>query len=88
VTVSSGIGLYDLPAGSYFVDLGPTAGTITGRSDVSAALNPVCAAATDPAALGAGDVAALVPSTKPSWFLPLPPPPTEGGRPLSLSVLY
>ena len=81
--VAPGVGLYDLPAGSYFVDVYPPAGTITGRSDASDALNPTCAAANDVAALGAGNVLALMPSTKPSWFLPLPPPPTAGGQPLT-----
>ncbi|HSY38794.1 MAG TPA: hypothetical protein VLA79_04675, partial [Polyangia bacterium] len=82
-SVNSGLGLYDLPAGSYFVDVSPTAGTLTGRSDVSGALTPTCAAATDVAALGAGNVFAVMPSTKPSWFLPLPPPPIAGGQPLT-----
>ncbi len=82
-TVGPGLGLYDLPAGAYFVDVYPTAGTITGRSDASGALNPTCAAATDVATLGAGNIFALMPSTKPSWFLPLPPPPTSGGQPLT-----
>ncbi len=82
VSAGAGVGLYDLPAGSYFVDVSPPAGTLTASSDASGALTPTCAAATDVAALGAGNVFALVPSTKPSWFLPLPPPPTAGGQPL------
>ena len=86
LTGASVLGLYDLPAGSYFVDVSPTAGTLTGSSDVSGALTPTCAAATDVAALGAGDVFAMVPSTKPSWFLPLPPPPILDGQPLTPSV--
>jgi hypothetical protein len=86
LTGTSQLWLYDLPAGSYFVDVSPTAGTLTGSSDVSGALTPTCAAATDVAALGAGDVFAMVPSTKPSWFLPLPPPPILDGQPLTPAV--
>jgi hypothetical protein len=29
----------------------------------------------------------LVPATKPSWFLPLPPPRNAGGQPLTPSVV-
>jgi hypothetical protein len=87
LTITDGLGLYSLPAGSYFVDVRPTAGTITGRSDASGRLNSTCAAVSDATAPGVGSVVALVPSTKPSWFLPLPPPPIAGGEPLTPSVL-
>ena len=84
---TSRLGVYALPAGSYFVDVSPIAGTITGSSDASGTLNASCAAASDATALGAGSVVALVPSTNPSWFLPLPPPPIAGGQSLTPSVL-
>jgi hypothetical protein len=87
VTVAAGVGLYDLPPGSYFVDVSPAAGTITGRLDRSGALNPICTAATDETMVVAGNLVALVPSTKPRWFLPLPPPPAAAGQPLIPSVL-
>jgi hypothetical protein len=87
LAVNGGLGFYDLPAGSYFVDVRPTDGTITGSSDASGTLNPTCAAATDVTAPGVGSVVALVPSTKPSWFLALPSPPIAGGQPLTASAL-
>jgi hypothetical protein len=44
---------YDLPAGSYYLRYGPAPGTMTPTGDASAALNPVCAGATDLAAIAA-----------------------------------
>jgi len=79
------LALYDLPAGSYFLDFSPIAGTIRGAADASAALNPTCVDATDIAALDAGNIFVVVPSTRPNWFLPLPPPPAVGGHLPSLA---
>ena len=69
------LALYDLPASSYFLDYSSSPGTITGTADASAAVNPICADATDVAALSAGYIFLQVPSSRPNWFMPIPPPP-------------
>lgn len=79
--------LYDLPAGSYYLEYSPTPGTLTPTADASAALNPVCASATDVAALTAPTLFVAVPPSGPNWFLPLPPPLADGKPPLIQPVL-
>jgi len=80
-------GLYDLPAGSYFLDYSPAPGTMTATGDASQVLSNVCASATDGAALTAPFVFVAVPPSSPDWFLPLPPPLASGKPPLVQSVL-
>jgi hypothetical protein len=81
------LALYDLPAGSYYLQYSPTPGTITPTGDASAALNPVCTSATDVTALSAPTIFVAVPSSSAQWFLPLPPPLADGKPPLVQSVL-
>jgi hypothetical protein len=80
------LAFYDLPAGSYYLRYGPAPGTITPTGDASAALNPVCASATDVAALNAPTIFVAVRPSSPSWFLPLPPPLADNKPPLVQSV--
>ena len=80
------LALYDLPAGSYFLDFSPIAGTITGTADASATLNPTCVEATDIATFDAGNIFVVVASTRPNWFLPLPPPIVGGYLPSLVSL--
>jgi hypothetical protein len=80
------LALYDLPAGSYYLQYSPAPGTITLTGDASAVLNPVCASATDVAALSAPDMYIAVPPSSANWFLPLPPPRADGKPPLVQSV--
>jgi hypothetical protein len=81
------LALYDLPADSYYLQYSPAPGTMTPIGDASAALNPVCASATDVAALSAPTFFVTVPSTSANWFMPLPPPLADGKPPLVQSVL-
>jgi hypothetical protein len=80
--------LYDLPAGSYYLEHNPLPGTITAGLD-PAALNPSCSAATDVAALSnAAMLYVAVPSSQPTWFLPLRAPLADGAQPTVYPVLY
>ncbi len=72
--------LFDLPAGSYYLEHNPLPGAITAGID-PAALSPTCASATDVAALGADLIYVTVPSSQPSWFLPLKAPLADGLQP-------
>jgi hypothetical protein len=75
------LALYDLPAGSYYLEHNPLPGTITAGID-PAALSPSCANATDVATLDAAAVISVsVPSSQPSWFLPLRAPLADGRAP-------
>jgi hypothetical protein len=69
------VAFYHLPAGSYFVDHNPVAGSLVGNADASATLNPVCSSATDSSSLSQPNVNVFVavPSSTPTWFLALPP---------------
>ncbi|HEY6476518.1 MAG TPA: hypothetical protein VI456_08030 [Polyangia bacterium] len=72
--------LFDLPAGSYYLEHHPLAGTITAGID-PAVLSPTCASATDVAALKADVIYVSVPSSQPTWFLPLRAPLADGSQP-------
>jgi hypothetical protein len=72
---------YHLPAGSYFVQTDPATGSVVGKRDVSAALNPACASVTDGADVDPNaNVYVAVPSSTAQWFMALPPP----GRSMSV----
>ena len=80
--------LYDLPAGSYYLEHNPLPGTITASID-PAALSPTCTSATDLAALStAAMVYVAVPPSQTTWFLPLRAPLADGAQPTSYPVLY
>ncbi len=72
--------IYDLPAGAYYLEHAPVPGTITAGVH-PAALSPTCAGATDVAALPAGVTYVSVPSSQPSWFMPLRAPLADGAPP-------
>ena len=75
------LGLYALPAGSYYVDSSPGGGTVALNAGLASALAPSCAQATDAAIFdGVANVFVTVPSSQPSWFLPLPPPSSQSQR--------
>lgn len=76
------LALYDLPADSYYLEYGAAPGTMTPTGDASASLNPICANATDSAALSASTMFVAVPPSNSNWFLPLPPPLADGKPPL------
>jgi hypothetical protein len=80
--------LYDLPAGTYYLDHNPLPGTIAAGLDPEA-LNPICTSATDVAALSsAAALYVAVPSSQPTWFLPLRAPLADGAPPTLLPLLY
>ena len=76
------LALYDLPADSYYLQYSSVSGTITPTGDASAALNPVCASATNVTSLSAPTIFVAVPASNANWFLPLPPPLADGKPPL------
>lgn len=80
------LALYDLPAGSYYLEYGPAEGTITATGDASEVINPICANATDAAALDVPTVFVAVRPGNPRWFMPLRPPLADGRPPLAQSV--
>jgi hypothetical protein len=78
--------LYDLPAGSYFLEHNPLPGTITAGLD-PAALSQTCASATDLAALSnAAMLYVAVPPAQTTWFLPLRAPLADGAPPSAYPV--
>ncbi|HEY4395722.1 MAG TPA: hypothetical protein VGP64_16745 [Polyangia bacterium] len=80
--------LYDLPAGTYYLDHNPLRGTITAGL-APGALNPACTSATDVAALSnAAMLYVAVPSSQQIWFLPLRAPLADGAQPVFEPVLY
>lgn len=68
--------LYDLPAGSYFVESGPQSGTMAFDGSFSSLVKPTCTEAADlPPLAGYSGFSLTGPDTPAQWFLPLPPPP-------------
>jgi hypothetical protein len=72
------LGLYELPAGAYFLDSSPgsAAATVTIDGSFSSVLTPTCQQATNLAPFqGVEALRVFVPNNGTDWFLPLPPPP-------------
>jgi hypothetical protein len=80
MVVGGVMALRDLPAGSYYLEHNPLPGTMAATL-APAALTTTCASATDTAAFGANAIIVSVPSSQPTWFLPLRPPLADGHAP-------
>jgi hypothetical protein len=64
-------GLYNLPAGDYFIDYSSQPGTITLASASDTALAPSCPAGATGVVAALDTVHVFVPRSAPSWFLPI-----------------